>query len=89
MAVKKRSMKGKGSYATYAAKSMREVNRNRKLKAHLKRHPEDKQASKALAKPLKPKVSGNTKKMVESARFTLRDKAGNVIPMPLFGRKED
>jgi len=75
MAVKKKSMKGKGSYAAYANAGKREKNRNARLKRHLKNQPNDKQAAKALGKPLAPKKPSRNK--VGQVEAEVRIYAGN------------
>jgi hypothetical protein len=42
----------KSQYASYKASSKQAVNKKRKLKAHLKKHPEDNCAKSALSKPI-------------------------------------
>lgn len=77
---KKKSLKGKGYYATYMAQSIAEKNRIRKLKRHLKKHPEDTQATKAMkvqgTRRKASKVKGNFPK---PKGIVLRNPAGHVI----------
>lgn len=61
MGVKKRSLNGKGSFATYVARSAFNKNKKIKLERHLRKQPDDAQAAEALknvakAKPRKTPV---------------------------------
>jgi hypothetical protein len=83
---KKKSMKGKGSYAAYRAESRAEKNRAARLAKHLKSHPNDKQTARAKGKAKSAKLAPSSKLGRKTAKFVLRSPAGHVIPMPLFGR---
>lgn len=50
---KKKSMKGKGSYANYKAAGTRLKNKRRKLLKHCNNHPSDHQSDKAWDKLFK------------------------------------
>jgi hypothetical protein len=84
MATKKKSHKGKGSYAVYASKNQAEKNRIAKLKRHLKKHPNDSQAEKATKHSGTRRTAPNTKGHFPAKKNIIRDKAGHVIVMPKF-----
>ena len=57
----KRSMNGKGSYAAYRSRGKAFTNKVAKLERHIKNHPEDEGAVKALDKILANGYNGRTK----------------------------
>lgn len=79
---KQKSRKGKGSYAAYAAEDRMQKNRVRKLKRHLKNHPNDEQAFKAPAVGTRRKPAG--KAGYPAQKFYIYDGAGHKTLMPSF-----
>ena len=79
---KKKYQKGKGTYLTYQAENRLQKNRDRKLKNHMKRFPNDQQAFEALQKPKTPRKAsrGHT----PETETVLRDAAGNKLNWPTF-----
>lgn len=83
---KKKSLKGKGTYAVYKAEGRAEKNRAKRIAKHLKNHPNDAQTARAKGKAKSPKQKPRTTLGHQAPRMVLRDPAGNVIPLPEFGR---
>lgn len=81
---KKKSLKGKGTYAVYRAEGRAEKNRKIRLARHLKRHPLDAQAERAAGKPGTQRTAPSTKQGKTEAQVRIYDRAGNLIPMPSF-----
>lgn len=83
---KKKSQKGKGSYAAYKTESRHAKNQARKRAAHAKRHPNDEQSVKLATpgykrkKPLKPNSTVSRPKYY--------DGAGRRVSAPLFGTEK-
>lgn len=82
MASRKKSRKGKGSYLSYSAENRLQKNRNRKLKKHLKLHPEDEQARQALKSAKTPRKA--SRGSTPTVKTVLRDASGNKLPWPSF-----
>lgn len=83
---KKKSNKGKGSYASYVANGSLEKNSKVKRARHAKRHPNDEQSVKQ-AKPRVAKQKARTKGNYPAPKTKLRDAAGNLVPWPEFKPK--
>ena len=84
MANKKRSHKGKGSYARYKAENRFQKNLAKKRARHAKKHPNDKQVGKDHTYRRKaPKGPNNT----TPRNWNLRDASGKLIPQPAFKPK--
>lgn len=81
---KKKSLKGKGTYAVYRAESRAETNRKARIERHLKKHPNDKQSAIAKGKAKSPKQNPSTKLGQPAKRVEYRDKAGNLMERPSF-----
>jgi hypothetical protein len=81
---KKKSMKGKGTYAVYNAESRREKNRAKRLEKHLKKHPGDKQTLKYFGAAVSAKRVSESKTGQKQARVTLHDGAGRPVSLPDF-----
>jgi hypothetical protein len=79
---KKKSMKGKGTYNTYAQEGRFVKNLRAKLERHLRKHPTDEQAKKALAQVGKVdyrRKPSHTKGNYPDQIIRVRDAAGHVI----------
>jgi ribosomal protein S15P/S13E len=78
----KKSNKGKGSYATYAAENRALVNKKRKVAKHLAAHPNDVQTKNKVnyVQRKAPRVAGNFKPQ----KHYWYDAAGHKILMPSF-----
>lgn len=85
---KKKSLKGKGTYAAYKAESRAEKNKAAKLARHLRKHPNDEQAEKAVGKPHNYRKAPRGGSAVEPT-FYLLNEAGHKLPMPLFTHWRD
>ncbi len=80
---KKKSLKGKGSYASYKSLDSYAKNKAAKKARHEKRHPNDLQSANQPART-SPNRGTNGKGGFASALVKLRDKAGNLIDWPSF-----
>lgn len=80
---KKKSRKGKGSYATYKAESRLDKNRARKLAKHLAKHPADKQAEVAVGKPARVRKASRGNACPAQKHYWY-DGAGQKHLMPSF-----
>lgn len=63
----------KAQYAAYQSTGRKETNRSAKLKRHMKRHPNDAQAQKAVGKPAPAKNSAKVKGNFPAPKDSLRD----------------
>lgn len=80
---KKKSLKGKGSYASYKTLDSYAKNKKAKKARHMKKHPNDLQSANQPARTT-PNRGTNGKNAVAKAKVNLRDKAGNLIEWPSF-----
>lgn len=83
---KKKSLKGKGTYAVYQKESRRDKNRIARIKRHMKKHPEDAQSARALGVTKPAKVASKTNKIGQPAPvLRVRNEAGGLVAV--FGKK--
>ena len=72
---KKRSLKGKGSYASYKNENRLEKNREARRARHAKRHPNDKQSQEKAGKSIRQ--ASNKKGNFPAQKFYAYDRAGH------------
>lgn len=81
---KKKSFKGKGTYAAYKAEDRRKKNRLSRIERHMKRHPNDKQTLLSATKALEPKTPSRNKGNYPPERVVYRDASGKEVGSPYF-----
>jgi hypothetical protein len=82
MAKKKKSLKGKGSYAAYKASDRQLKNQKAKRERHAKKHPNDLQSQQQAKSGYKRKVP--VSKNQTQAKFKCYDGAGRLVAAPEF-----
>lgn len=77
---KKRSMKGKGSYASYKTENRVYKNKIAKLERHCKKYPNDEEGKKTLTRVKKDGYTGRKRPLVPGSNQTIEKTKFNPIP---------